>query len=127
MQAYKTYTESHDFQIGMRALSKYNRLAYKYIILELLPSIRKGSLIGERLENNYKVILPCDDKFKQVYGELYLIYHLDNDVAVFDLIEPFDDLKSMHVKYVDTINGIPITNNKVKFKMMLLQKMNKEG
>ena len=57
----------------------------------------------------------------------HLIYHLENDVAVFDLIEPFEDLKSMHVKYVDTVNGIPITNDKVKFKMMLLQKMNKEG
>lgn len=122
MLAYFTNLDSRNYQIGMYALNKYNKLAYKYIIFDVLQNARHGKLIGTKLDNDsYKVALPCDEMFKGVHGELYLIYHLDGPTLIMDSIEPFNILSELHKRYVPIMDGVPLISPKDKFKIQLLK------
>lgn len=121
---YTVNEDSLKYHTGLKALSKYNKLAYKEILFTVLPKLREGDFTKDN-DTTLKHYLPCDDKFKRLYGDLYLVYHVDyiKHEVVLDNIEPEDILKKCYTKYLDIIDGVPIADDKALFKITALRYM----
>lgn len=118
---YRTNTE-FAYEKTLKALSKYNRLAYKKIIFEILPMLRNGELVGTPIaENTYKIPLPSSPQFIEVHGEISLVYSIIGDELWLRRIEPYEVLMNAHAKLVSVIDGVPITSPKDEFKMKLIK------
>lgn len=121
---YMTDLESKSYQIGLKALSKYNRLAYKEILFTVLPNLRNGKFLGETTDGkNYILSLTCDEAFVKVHGEVYIHYSVDGRKVTITTIEPAQILEKLHRKLVSVHDGIPITDNKDLFKLNLYKCM----
>lgn len=103
----------------MSVLRKYNKTAYKYFIFNAVPEIRKGNFIGDKLDDNtYYVKLPFDDLFSKIYGEVGLIYTVTgNKISVVSSNK--DLFFELYKKIWPVEKGIPIINDKAKFKLNL--------
>lgn len=126
MGRYYLNTSSQKYSVGLKALSTYNRLAYKRIILELIPELKEGILSGETKDNMfYSVGLPCSKKFIQVHGKITLNYYVDDTskIIYLDSIEPFHKLQQLHSKLTSVKDGVPIVNKSDLFKLNLYKSM----
>lgn len=118
----------HDYVIGLKALAHFNRRAYKEIILNILPQLRAGNLVGVNIRDNlYEVTLKVDKTFQLVYGELKFYYEVDatNSTITPYTIEPFNTMQEFYRKQLDIKEGLPITDKKAEFKINLLKKLQK--
>ena len=111
------------YQVGLKALSKYNRLAYKQLIFEILPALQEGKTPGELIDDHYELHLICDQLFSEIYGKIYLCYYISDRNVVLTSIEPFDILSKLHRSLVGTSEGVPILDAKAKFKLSLLNRI----
>lgn len=117
---YVTNAENESYRIGLKALSKYNRLAYKEIIFNILPNIRIGNFLGETSDGiHYIITLPCDEKFSKIHGQVYLHYEISDHSVTMTSLEPSQILIKLHRKLVNICDGVPITDNKDLFKLHL--------
>lgn len=117
---YTLYLESNKYQTALKALSKYNRLAYKYILFTVIPELKDGHLIGNKLDDiTYSIDLPCDSLFEYVHGKIQLKYHIntkDNQIII-DTIEPYNLLNQMYRKLITVKDGIPVTSKQDLFRL----------
>lgn len=126
MTSFLINNESKEYQIGLKALRKYNMLAYKEIIFNVMPQLRSGKLLGKTKDKcHFKVELPADDLFVKVYGPVYLLYYVEDNIVVMQSIEPFKTFEKFYRKLVSVRDGIPITEDKDLFKIQLFKTMNK--
>lgn len=126
MTKYYTNEDNKNFLVGLRALDKYNKLAYKQLLFDILPKLRNGEFIGETKDKkNYKVKLSCDETFKQIHGQLFFTYTVDrkNKVIYLNQIEPFKKLLQLYQKLSKVQNGVPLLNDADAFKLNLLKYM----
>ena len=84
------YQNEKDFREKERSLRKYNILAYKKLTFEYYPSLRNGELLGTLVsedENvkNYELVLPTDDMFVKVHGEIVLHYSVYEEQKIIRL------------------------------------------
>ena len=75
------YLNENEFNKKIRALKKYNMLAYKKLIFDCVPKLRDGSLQGVAVSKNskegimkYEYKLPTDRMCSQVHGDIVLHY-----------------------------------------------------
>lgn len=112
--------DNNDYNKVLRSLRKYNMLAYKKIIFDVLPQLRNGKLVGDKIKRaTYRVELPCDAKFKYIHGQVYLIYQKHKHIIDLITIEPSDILIKLHGSLCDTLDGVPITSERDLFKLNL--------
>lgn len=126
MTTYYVNTSSGKYNVGLKALSKYNRLAYKKVILEVIPQLKEGMLLGESADNiNYSLNLPCTPKFTLVHGQLQLKFYVDHtrQVVYLESIEPYDKLLSLYRSLVDVREGVPITDKRDLFKLRIIKSL----
>ncbi len=126
------YYNENEFKKLERALKKYNMLAYKKLNFDYYPSLRKGKFVGELVSQNksehsftYELKLPSDHMFKQVHGDVKLIYTVlkDNETIMLKTITPEDILLEGHKSELTTYKGIMISKanaSKDMFKIDLL-------
>ena len=123
-RSYITDLENDSYRIGLKALSKYNRLAYKEVLFNVLPNIRAGKFIGDTSDGtNYVVTLPCDDRFIKIHGKVYLHYNVTGRKVTITALEPAKTLEKLHRKLVNVHDGVPITDQKDLFKLNLYNYM----
>lgn len=120
-----TREELKEFTVGLKALSKYNRLTYKHIIFKVLPELSKGNLLGTQKGDIYKLDVSQDKKFSFVYGKIYLIYKVipEQRKLVLTSIEPYETLHDLYSKLQGTYRGIPVIQQKDMFKARLFDIM----
>jgi len=126
------YYNENEFKKLERALKKYNMLAYKKLNFDYYPSLRKGKFVGELKSQNkldhsftYELKLPSDHMFRQVHGDVKLIYTVlkDNETIMLKTITPEDILLEGHMSELTTYKGIMISKanaSKDMFKIDLL-------
>ncbi len=126
-----------DFKKLERALKKYNTLAYKKLMFDYYPSLRSGKFLGELVSQNkkeqtktYELKLPSDHMFRQVHGEVQLIYTIYEETKVVKLktITPEKILLEGHQKELTTYRGVMISKTnatKDMFKIDLLNMLDK--
>lgn len=118
------YQDENEFRRLERGLKIINMVAYKKLVFEIYPSLKKGdfSKVNEN-DGLYEIELPTDNMFARVYGKYKLIFEIiDNNIKLIELVPKDILLASLNGKFT-TYRGvvIPIENNeKYKFKIDLL-------
>ena len=126
------YVNENEFKKLERALKKYNMLAFKKLNFEFYPALRNGNFLGEKTKSNktnktetYELKLPSDRMFRQIHGEVKLIYtvHYDEEIVILEEITPAKILLEGHMSELTTYKGIMISKknaSKDMFKIDLL-------
>ncbi len=126
------YINENEFRKLERALKKYNMLAFKKLNFDYYPKLRNGQFIGELISKNkkentetYELKLPSDNMFKQVHGDVKLIYivYKDQNIVMLDTLTPTEILLEGHMAELTTYKGVMISKanaSKDMFKIDLL-------
>ena len=114
---YISYINENEFNKGIKALKKYNKIAYKDFIFCKLPKLRAGELIGIKDGNFYKCQLNSDALFEFVHGSVYVTYLVDGNNLTLTGIEPSRFLTEGHKIEAKIYKGVPILGPQDKFKI----------
>ena len=125
------YLDENEFKKCERSLKKYNMVTYKKLMFDFYPKLRNGEFIGKIISYdkegnaNYEVVLPTDQLFVKVYGEVKLNYtvYKNNNIVMLNNLEPKDILLDGHKSELTAYKGIMISKanaQKEMFKIDLL-------
>ena len=119
------YYDENLFIKKKRALARYFRKDYKYLMFEVVPKLKCNG----KIDGLYEIEFPIDELFKKVYGPMVLKFEVIKDTAIIEDLVPNDILIACYMKDLPTYKGIPYENeiNLKKIKMMeaiLCQKKN---
>lgn len=127
------YQNENDFRKKERSVRKYNMLAYKKLTFEYYPSIRNGEFLGELVSQDkntksYELVLPTDEMFVKVHGEIKLHYTVyeDKNIVLLTNITPEGILEEGHRAELTAYKGVMISKanpEKDMFKINLLNMM----
>ena len=129
------YLDENNFKKLERSLKKYNMMAYKKLMFDFYPSLRKGEFLGELVAINkheqtetYDLQLPTDNLFVKVYGKLKLNYtvYKNQNVVMLNTLEPKGILMDGHKSELTAYKGIMISKanaQKEMFKIDLLSRL----
>lgn len=129
------YLDENNFKKLERSLKKYNMMAYKKLMFDFYPSLRKGEFLGELVSinkhegtENYELQLPTDSLFIKVYGKVKLSYtvYKKQNVIMLTGLEPKDILMDGHKSELTAYKGIMISKanaQKEMFKIDLLSRL----
>ncbi len=131
------YVEENDFKKRERSLKKYNMLAYKKLMFEYYPSLRKGEFLGDIVTVNkkdkttsYSLKLPADSLFEKVHGKVTLEYIVNEKEGIVYLKTILPDiLLEGHTSELSTYKGVMVSKehpDKDMFKINLLNMLNKD-
>ena len=130
------YQNENEFRKIERSVRKYNMLAYKKLTFDYYPSIKNGEFLGKLISDkdgvqSYDLVLPTDDMFVKVHGEVVLHYSVYQDKKVILLTNiTCDDniLEEGHRTELKAYKGVMISKDnpeKDMFKINLLNMLQK--
>lgn len=112
-----TYLNENEFNKKIRALKKYCMRSYKDLVFNIVPKLK-----STELENGlYKKPLKTDKMFKCVYGEIQIVFYVNNGVIILEDLIPSDVLIDMYRKDLKCYKGVPVRNKKDIFKIKLIE------
>lgn len=114
---YVTFLDKNLYTKKQRALAKYFRKAYKYLIFQAVPKLKEPG----KIDGLYQVELPVDDLFVKVYGKLTLKFSVKNDITMIEDIEPNDILIACYEKDLPVYKGIPYDSEKDLKKIKIME------
>jgi hypothetical protein len=114
---YVTILDNNLYKKKQRALAKYFRGAYKYLIFQAVPKLKEPG----KIDGLYQVELPVDDLFVKVYGKLILKFSVKKDIAMIEDIEPNDILIACYEKDLPLYKGIPYDSEKDLKKIKIME------
>ena len=112
-----TFLDENSFRKKQRALARYFRKSYKYLIFKALPTLTKEN----KTDGIYSLELPTEKLFKKVYGEIILKFSVQNDVAILEDIEPGEILLACYERDIPTYRGIPYNTVKDLKKLKIME------
>jgi hypothetical protein len=108
-------------------------LAYKKLTFEYYPKIRNGEFLGKLIHKDkntksYELVLPTDEMFIKVHGEIRLHYTVyeDKKIVLLTNITPEGILEEGHRAELTAYKGVMISKSspeKDMFKINLLNMM----
>jgi len=129
------YQNENEFRKKERSVRKYNMLAYKKLTFDYYPRLRNGEFLGKLVDKqvnmqSYELVLPTDDMFVKVHGEIVLHYTVYNDKNIILLtnITPEGILEEGHRAELTAYKGVMISKKnpeKDMFKINLLNMLQK--
>lgn len=135
------YQNENEFRKIERSVRKYNMLAYKKLTFDYYPQIKNGDFLGklvdESKDNNgemiksYDLILPTDDMFVKVHGQIvlhYSVYENKNIVLLTNITTDDNILEEGHRTELKAYKGVMISKDnpeKDMFKINLLNMLQK--
>ena len=106
------------FRKRISTLRVYNMKAVKNYYFDELELIQDK-------DNEYKINLFTDEKFKKVYGQVYIRCTLDGNVVTLIDVEPKRFLEKGFMCILDTYKGVPIADKSDLIKIKILERMGK--
>ena len=131
------YRNENEFKKLERSVKKYNMLAYKKLKFDYSDSLKNGKFLGRLISTNskeetktYELIIPTDDMFAKVHGEMTLHYTVyeNKNIVLLETITPEDILSEGHRTELPTYKGVMISKanaEKDMFKINLLNMLQK--
>ena len=136
------YQNENEFRKIERAVRKYNMLAYKKLTFDYYPQIKNGEFLGKLVSEekngetggmikHYNLVLPTDDMFVKVHGEMILHYsvYTDKNIVLLTNITCDDTiLEEGHRTELKAYKGVMISKEnpeKDMFKINLLNMLQK--
>ena len=74
-------------------------------------------------EGTYIVDIPTDEIFKRVHGQIKLKYSVKNNAVIVEDLEPSNFFLEGYMYDLETYKGVPYRNDRDKFKIDLVKKM----
>ncbi len=127
------YQNEAEYKKLERALKKYNMLAFKKLNFDYYSSLRNGKFVGELVSKNkieksstYELKLPSDHMFRQVHGDVKLLYtvYADSNKVVLNNITPSSILLEGHKSELTTYKGIMISKENAQKDMFKIDLLN---
>lgn len=115
------YLDENDFIRKFRSLKKYCPKTHKYLMFEILNKQQ-----FDFNEGIHKIDLPTSNEFKDIYGQIELIYSTVNNTVILENLEPSNFFLAGYRKDLDTYKGMPYRDSRDKFKINLVMKMKGE-
>ena len=135
------YQNENEFRKIERSVRKYNMLAYKKLTFDYYPQIRNGEFLGKLVNEetdddggtikSYDLVLPTDDMFVKVHGEVilhYSVYEKKNIVLLTNITCDDNILEEGHRTELKAYKGVMISKDnpeKDMFKINLLNMLQK--
>ena len=131
------YLNEAEFKKRERSVRKYNMLAFKKLIFDFYPEMKEGNFLGslvfedkEKNIDSYELVLPTDEMFTKVHGEIILHYDVykDKHIILLKTITPEDLLLEGHKTELGAYKGVMISKENAEkdmFKINLLNMLNK--
>ena len=132
------YQNENEFRKIERSVRKYNMLAYKKLTFDYYPQIKNGDFVGKLVSDDkkngiksYDLILPTDDMFVKVHGEIvlhYSVYTNKNIVLLTNITCDDNILEEGHRTELKAYKGVMISKDnpeKDMFKINLLNMLQK--
>lgn len=129
------YQNENEFRKKERSVRKYNMLAYKKLTFDYYPRLRNGEFLGKLVNSqdnmqSYELVLPTDDMFVKVHGEIVLHYtvYKDKNIILLMNITPDGILEEGHRAELTAYKGVMISKKnpeKDMFKINLLNMLQK--
>ncbi len=132
------YQNENEFRKIERSVRKYNMLAYKKLTFDYYPQIKNGDFLGKLVSEDkdtgvksYDLVLPTDDMFVKVHGEIVLHYsvYADKNIVLLTNITCDDNiLEEGHRTELKAYKGVMISKDnpeKDMFKINLLNMLQK--
>ena len=131
------YLNEAEFKKRERSVKKYNMFAFKKLIFDFYPEMKEGNFLGslvfedkEKNIDSYELVLPTDEMFTKVHGEIILHYDVykDKHIILLKTITPEDLLLEGHKTELGAYKGVMISKanaEKDMFKINLLNMLNK--
>ena len=135
------YQNENEFRKIERSVRKYNMLAYKKLTFDYYPQIRNGEFLGKLVKEetdddggtvkSYDLVLPTDDMFVKVHGEVilhYSVYEKKNIVLLTNITCDDNILEEGHRTELKAYKGVMISKDnpeKDMFKINLLNMLQK--
>ena len=131
------YLDEPKFKKCERSVKKYNMFAFKKLIFTFYPEMKEGNFLGkvvkEDKEKNvisYELVLPTDELFTKVHGEIVLHYdvYTNKNIILLKAITPEDLLLEGHSTELGAYKGVMISKQNAQkdiFKVTLLDMLNK--
>ncbi len=132
------YQNENEFRKIERSVRKYNMLAYKKLTFDYYPQIKNGDFVGKLVSEDkntgvksYDLVLPTDDMFVKVHGEIVLHYsvYADKNIVLLTNITCDDNiLEEGHRTELKAYKGVMISKDnpeKDMFKINLLNMLQK--
>lgn len=131
------YLDEPKFKKCERSVKKYNMFAFKKLIFEFYPKMKEGNFLGkvvakdaEKNVVSYELVLPTDELFTKVHGEIVLHYDIytNKNIILLKSITPEDLLLEGHNTELGAYKGVMISKQNAQkdmFKVTLLDMLNK--
>ena len=136
------YQNENEFRKIERSVRKYNMLAYKKLTFDYYPQIKSGEFLGKLVSvvddtngkgqiKSYDLVLPTDDMFVKVHGQMILHYsvYTDKNIVLLTNITCDDNiLEEGHHTELKAYKGVMISKDnpeKDMFKINLLNMLQK--
>ena len=132
------YQNENEFRKIERSVRKYNMLAYKKLTFDYYPQIKNGEFLGKMVSEDkalnmksYDLVLPTDDMFVKVHGEIVLHYsvYTDKNIVLLTNITCDDNiLEEGHRTELKAYKGVMVSRDnpeKDMFKINLLNMLQK--
>ena len=138
------YQNENEFRKIERSVRKYNMLAYKKLTFDYYPQIKSGEFLGKLFSEeddtsnggngkikSYDLVLPTDDLFVKVHGQMilhYSVYTNKNIVLLTNITCDDNILEEGHRTELKAYKGVMISKDnpeKDMFKINLLNMLQK--
>jgi len=114
-----SYLNENDFRKKTKALSRYFRRNYKYLIFKIYPKLK----CEHKIDGKYEVELSTSELFRKIYGPMKLLFSVKNDNAVLEDITPSELLTLCYERDLKTYKGIPYSCVKDFKKLKIMEKL----
>ena len=131
------YLDEQKFKKCERSVKKYNMFAFKKLVFDFYPKMKDGDFLGEKIAEDkdkdtisYQLVLPADELFTKVHGEIVLHYDVykNKNIILLKTIEPEELFLEGHATELGAYKGVMISKenaDKDMFKINLLDLLNK--
>lgn len=131
------YLDEQKFKKCERSVKKYNMFAFKKLIFDFYPKMKEGQFLGEKIKEDkeknvisYELVLPADELFTKVHGEIILHYdvYTNKNIILLKTIQPEELFLEGHATELGAYKGVMISKenaDKDMFKINLLDLLNK--
>ena len=131
------YLDEQKFKKCERSVKKYNMFAFKKLVFDFYPKMKDGQFLGEKVSEDkekntisYELVLPADDLFTKVHGEIVLNYdvYTNKNIILLKTINPEELFLEGHATELGAYKGVMISKENAQkdmFKINLLDLLNK--
>lgn len=131
------YLDEQKFKKCERSVKKYNMFTFKKLVFDFYPKMKEGQFLGEKVSEDvekhtvsYELVLPADELFTKVHGEIVLGYdvYTNKNIILLKTIQPEDLFLEGHATELGAYKGVMISKENAQkdmFKINLLDLLNK--